>query len=117
MHMHFHMSLRCTVQVVTAEDTLHATACVRSCLTLVQLHGGIAAHVSSNAFRRSTRYPGTLTAAVSIVGNRAAIQVHFGVFPDETTLGTAIDVAGNATTVNVHLGPQNGSKVFRRLTC
>ena len=89
MHMHLDVSPRRAVQVVTAEDAFYDTALVSGSYVFIQLHSSTT-HVSGTVWCRRT-----LTAAVCIVINTSTLQVHLGVLPDETALGTAIDVAGN----------------------
>ena len=70
------MSLRCTVLVVTAKDTLHNTTLGTACHILVQFHCGVAADVGLHG-----SYIGldTLTAAIGIVLDLAAGEADLGI--------------------------------------
>ena len=95
------MSLWRTVQVVTTEDTLHATAlgiignsCYSTvcCSCSVQFHCSVSANICSYISCSPT-------AAVCIMGDGTAGQLHISVLLDSTQFAAAIDVAGNTGAI------------------
>ena len=91
--MYRHMTLRCSVIVVTTEYAIYNTTCLRSVcgfsvIIVVQFNGNVTANVSCYCIS-------TLTATVCIVINGTAGQLYISVLFNYTHLATAIDITGN----------------------
>ena len=107
--MHQNVSLRCSVQVVTAIEFIDDTTRGIVAHTLVQFHCGIATHVSFNGIGTSC----TLTAAVCIVSNGTTGQLNLSTLLDLAHLTATIDIIANGAACDVHLSPNTGSKRCR----
>ena len=127
---HGSVSLRCSVHIVTSEDSINDTTLLRrdnftSRIVIVQLHSGVATNISCNGIGTN----GSLTTAKDITtgrtrSNGSTSQIDYSTFLDLTHLAAAIDATTDGgridesaltiiSVLNVHLCPDGGSELRR----
>ena len=114
--MYRYVSLRCTIHVVTTKDFIYDTALGTLCNILVQFHSSIATDVSSNSIIAGC----TLTSAVGIVSDGTACQVNHSTLFNLAHLAAAINIVGNDAAFDVHFSPKRSSvccRIVLAITC
>ena len=99
------MSLRCSVQIVTAKDFINYTAWLIISNSFIKLHCSIAIHVGRNVLC-------THAAAISIVRNFTASEVYLSILLDDTALTATIGIIANSAARDIQVRPYVSS-VFR----